>query len=61
MPWEYQWDHDKVFIYHLLSSSFGQCIAVSQIVDLDVANVIAILSVDLTGIFLLRCRGLRDN
>lgn len=57
MPWEYQWDHDKVLIYHLLSSSFGQCIPVSQVVDFNVANVIAILGVDITGIFLLgrRC------
>lgn len=54
MPWEYQWDHDKVFIYHLLSRSFGQCITVAQVVDFDVTNVIAILGVDIASIFLLR-------
>lgn len=34
-------------IYHLLSAAFGQGIAVAQVVDLDVFNVVTILLVDL--------------
>ena len=36
-------------IYHLLCRSFGQCIAISQIVHLDVFDIVAILCVDFSG------------
>ena len=40
-------------IYHLLSRSFGQCISVAEIVDFDVADVVAVgnvhFSVDVAG------------
>lgn len=46
--WKYQWVRGaRVCIYHLLSAAFGQGIAVAQVVDLDVFNVVTILLVDL--------------
>lgn len=44
--WEYQWVA-AVFIYHFLCRAFGQGVAIPKIVDLDVTNVITVLSVDL--------------
>jgi hypothetical protein len=37
----------RVCIYHLLSAAFGQGIAITQVIDFDVLNVITILLVDL--------------
>ena len=34
-------------IYHLLSAAFGQGVAITQVIDFDVLNVITILLVDL--------------
>ena len=35
-------------IYHLLCRAFGQCVAISQVVDFNIANVVAICNVHLT-------------
>ena len=37
----------RVCIYHLLSAAFGQGVAITQVIDFDVLNVITILLVDL--------------
>lgn len=50
----YQWVMTKVLIYHLLRASFGQSVAVPQIVDLDVLDVVAVLRVD---VILVGCAG----
>ena len=34
-------------IYHLLSAAFGQGVAITQVVDLDVFDVVTVLLVDL--------------
>jgi hypothetical protein len=36
-----------VSIYHLLSAAFGQGVAVTQVIDLDVFDVVTVLLVDL--------------
>lgn len=36
--------YDK-YIYHLLCCAFGQCISISEIVDLDVLDIVAIRNV----------------
>lgn len=33
-------------IYHFLCRAFGQSVAVAQVVDLDVANIVSVLSID---------------
>ena len=43
LTWEYQC-LTKI-IYHLLCCAFGQCIAISQVVDLNVLDEVAILLV----------------
>jgi hypothetical protein len=43
---ENQWQTTKV-IYPFLYSSFSQCVAVAQIIDLDVLDVVSILLVDI--------------
>jgi hypothetical protein len=35
-------------IYHLLSSSFGQCIAVAQIVHFNILDIVSVCNVDFT-------------
>lgn len=44
--------HDKN-IYHLLCRAFGQCVPISQIIDLNVFDVVAIcdvhIAIDITG------------
>lgn len=37
----------RVSIYHLLSAAFGQGIAITQVIDLDVLDVVTVLLVDL--------------
>ena len=37
----------KECIYHLLCAAFGQCVAVAQVVDLDILDIVTILRVDL--------------
>ena len=37
----------RVSIYHLLSAAFSQGIAITQVVDLDVLDVVTVLLVDL--------------
>ena len=44
----YQWSIDTRSIYHLLCRTFGQCVAVAQVIDLDISNVVAICNVHLT-------------
>lgn len=34
-------------IYHLLSAAFGQGVAITQVIDLDVLDVVTVLLVDL--------------
>ena len=34
-------------IYHLLSGALGQCVPVSQIIDFDIFDVVAVLLVDI--------------
>ena len=46
--WENQWVRTKI-IYHLLCRSFGQCVAISQIVHLDILDKIAVLGIDFTA------------
>jgi hypothetical protein len=53
---QHQWDA-TVEIYHFLSRALGERVAVAQIVDLDVANVITILGVDV-GVQTSGSRGL---
>lgn len=49
-------------IYHLLSGTFSQCVAIAQVVDFDVFDVVAVLLVNL-GLELARAlagrRGVR--
>ena len=35
-------------IYHLLSCAFGQCVSITEIVDLDVLDVVAICNIHIT-------------
>ena len=35
-------------IYHLLSCAFGQCVSITEIVDLDVLDVVAVCNVHIT-------------
>jgi len=37
----------KECIYHLLSAAFGQCVAVPQVIDLDVFDIVTVLSIHL--------------
>lgn len=37
----------RVSIYHLLSVAFGQGVAVTQVIDLDVLDIVTVLLVDL--------------
>jgi hypothetical protein len=39
--------HDKI-IYHLLCRAFGQCISISEVIDLDIFDVITICNVHIT-------------
>jgi len=39
--------HDKN-IYHFLSRAFRQCVAIPQIIDFDVFNIVTIRNVDFT-------------
>jgi len=43
--WEDQWVV-AVSIYHFLSRAFGQRVTVAQVIDLDITDVVSILSVD---------------
>ena len=44
----YQWSIDTRSIYHLLCRTFGQCVAIAQIVDLDISDVVSVVYVHLT-------------
>ena len=44
----YQWGYNTRSIYHLLRRTFCQCIAVAQIVDFDISDVVAVRNVHLT-------------
>jgi len=44
----YQWSIDTRSIYHLLCRTFGQCVAVAQVIDLDISNVVAICNIHFT-------------
>ena len=45
--WEYQWARNQTCeIYHLLRATFGQGIAVAQIVHFDVFDKVAILLIN---------------
>lgn len=37
----------RVSIYHLLSVAFGQGVAVTQVIDLDILDIVTVLLVDL--------------
>lgn len=43
-------------IYPFLYSSFGQCVAITQIIDLNVFNEVTVLLVDVAGGGLARAR-----
>jgi hypothetical protein len=45
---ENQWQTTKV-IYPFLYSSFGQCVAVTQIIYLNVLDIVPVLLVDIAG------------
>lgn len=44
----YQWNINTRSIYHLLCRAFGQCVAISQIVDFNISNVVAVRNIHLT-------------
>ena len=44
----YQWSINTRSIYHLLSRAFGQRVAIAEIVDFNISDVVAICDVHLT-------------
>ena len=51
----------KVCPYHFLGAAFGQSVAVAQVVDLDILDVVAILLIDLVVKAVGACRGRLDR
>lgn len=44
----YQWNIDTRSIYHLLRRTFGQCITITEVIDFDVFDIVAIRNIHLT-------------
>lgn len=44
--WKHQWAKVQVCNYHLLRAAFGQGVAIAQVVDLDVLDVVTVLLID---------------
>jgi hypothetical protein len=44
----YQWRYNTRSIYHLLRRTFGQCVAIAQVVDFNISDVIAVRNVHIT-------------